>query len=98
MLFVIHYDSKHESEELEKRGLDVFKAWTPPAGVEFKAHYAYADGLGGTAVVEADSAALLYEAVIGFHAFNDFEVHPVIEIADAIPISDKVTAWRESVR
>jgi len=97
MLFVIHYASKHDTEELEKRGVDIFKAWTPPEGFEFKAHYTHADGYGGTAIVEAGSAALLYEAIIGFHAFNEFEVHPAIDITEAIPISDKVTAWRESV-
>ena len=94
MLFVMNYISRHESEGLEKRGLNVFKSWTPPAGFEFKSHYAFADGTGGVAVVEVDSAATLYEAITPFHAFNDFEVHPALDIADAVPLGDKAMAWR----
>ncbi len=97
MLFIITYISRHESEELEQRGLNVFKSWTPPVGFEFKSHYAFADGHGGVAVVEVDSPATLYEAITPFHVFNDFDVHPALDIEEAVPLGDKAMAWRDSV-
>ena len=97
MLFVVNYIQKHDTEETERRNQDVFKNWTPPAGLEFKAHYAFADGLGGTAIVETNSAATLYEAILPFHVFSEFDVHPVIDISEAVPIGDRVMNWRDSV-
>lgn len=97
MLFIVNYIQKHDTEETEARNQEVFKNWTPPAGFEFKSHYAFADGLGGTAIVETDSAATLYESTMPFHVFVEFDIHPAIDIAEATPIADKVIAWRDSV-
>ena len=52
MLFAVIYNGKEETEEAEKRSLNIFKNWTPPSGFEFKSHWAFADNIGGVAIVE----------------------------------------------
>ena len=97
MLFAVTYTGKHDSEEMEKRSLNLFKNWTPPAGFEFKAHYAFADASGGVAIVEVGSPEALLEACAPYQAFNDFEAIPIVEVSAAMPIYDKTNAWRDSV-
>ena len=97
MLFSIVYTSTHIDEEGDKRSIDLFKNWTSPAGFEFKSHYAFADGSGGAAIVDVASPEAMLEALTPFQAFNDFEAVPVVEISAAVPIFDKVNAWRDSV-
>ena len=39
MLFAVIYNGKSETEDAEKRSLDIFKNWTPPSGFELKSHW-----------------------------------------------------------
>ena len=98
MLFGTTYTFRHASEESNKRTLQLFTNWTPPAGFEFKAHYILADGSGGITIVEAESAQAFYEACATWTPFLDFKASPIIDAIESIPISQRVIAWRESVR
>ena len=95
MLFATVYTPKNESEESQRRSLQLFTSWTPP--FEFKAHYARADGKGGIAVFEADDPAVVLEGIAPFTPFFDFEVTPVVEIEAAVPVLAKTNEWRDSV-
>jgi hypothetical protein len=95
MLFAALYTPHSTSEESQKRSLQLFTSWQPP--FEFKAHYARADGKGGIAIFEADSPAVVLEGVAPFTPFFDFEVVPVTEIENAVPIFMRVNEWRDSV-
>jgi hypothetical protein len=96
MLFGVVYTGRETvSEESEKRSLALFAAWQPP--FEFKAHWARADGSGGIAVVESDSAATLLEGVAPWQPFFHFDISPVLGVEEAVPIFAKVNAWRDSV-
>jgi hypothetical protein len=86
------------SEELEKRSLALFTHWTQPSGFEFKSHYAFGDGSGGVGIAEVSSSAALLEATGPFAPFFEFKTVPVVEIAAAVPIFQRVNAWRDSVR
>jgi Protein of unknown function (DUF3303) len=97
MLFVVQYTARDVTEEKEKRSLTLFANWKPPAGYEFKAHYALADGTGGVALVESDSTAALLEAHAPWGPFFEFRTVPVIEIDKAVPIFQRVNAWRDSI-
>ena len=97
MLFAVIYTGKEDSENAEKRSLNLFKSWTPPAGFEFKSHYSFADTVGGVAIVEVDSPETLMEGLNPFQVFNDFTVRPIVDIEVAVPIYDKTMAWRDSV-
>ena len=57
MLFVLTYTARDVTEKKEKRSLSLFTNWQPPAGYEFKSHYALADGTGGVASTPDGSSA-----------------------------------------
>jgi hypothetical protein len=98
MLFALMYTPKQVSEESQKRSLNLFTNWKPPAGYEFKSHYSLADGGGGLAIVEASTAAAILEAHSPWGPFFDFKTVPIVEINDAVPIFGKTNAWRDSIK
>jgi hypothetical protein len=55
-------------------------------------------GGGGIAIVEAESSAVLVEGIAPFGVFFDFKAVPVIDIAETVPLFQRVNAWRDSVR
>ena len=99
MLFAIHYSNPaHGNEARDKRTQQMLRAWKPPAGFDMKGWYDYADGSGGVAIVETDSAELMMEAVAPWATFFDFSVKPIVSVEKSTPIFEKGTAWRDSVR
>ena len=63
MLFAIAWENRAgATEESDKRSLKLFKNWQPPAGLDFKGFYDYADANGGIAIAEANSAEVILEA------------------------------------
>ena len=97
MQFAVIYYGTGATEDSEKRGLNLFKNWVPPAGFEFQSHHAFADRSGGVAIVDVDSPETLMEALTPFQAYNDFTVRPIVDIEAAVPIFDKAIAFRDSV-
>lgn len=99
MLFAGIYTFKEDrSEESQKRVVQVFANWRPPAGYEIKAHYVLADGSGGVVIAETSAAAAAYEAAAAFTPFMHFRVAPVLDVTESVPITTRVSAWRDSVR
>jgi hypothetical protein len=98
LIAVIYTSRPNATEEMAKRSLSLFTKWQLPAGFEFKAHHAFADGTGGVAIAEAASAAALLEATSVYQPFFEFKTVPVVEISAAVPIFQKVNAWRDSIR
>jgi len=98
MLFAVMYTGRNVSEESQKRSLNLFMNWQPPAGYEFKAHYATCDGNGGVAIAEASSAAALLEAHAPWSPFFEFTTIPILDIQQAVPLFTKANAWRDSVK
>ena len=97
MLFALTYVARNVTEETEKRSLSLFTNWRPPAGYEFKSHYAFGDGSGGVAIVEASSSAAILEAHGPWGPFFEFKIIPIVEIEKAVPVFQRVQAWRESI-
>ena len=89
--------SRYVTEESEKRGLNLFTNWTPPQGFEFKAHYVTGSGK-GIAIVEATSALAVIEAMAPFGPFLDFDSEPCADVSEAVPVTLKTYAWRDSVK
>lgn len=99
MLFAVSYTLRaNASEESQSRALRLFANWTPPATYTFKAHYAHADGNGGLALVETDSAAAALEVHGAWQPFFHFQVLPIVEIGQAVQIGLGNVKWRESVQ
>lgn len=92
MLFMAHYRI-HDG----RTSLNRFTQWTPPAGFTFKSHYQSVDGRNGFALVEANSTAAIFEAVVTFADTLEFDVHPVIDINEGVPIQMRAHQWADEV-
>lgn len=97
MLFHVTWEFTDQSEEGERRSLAVFAKWEPPAGAEFQGFYGYADGTGGLAIIEAESAATLARTVFPWTPWLAFTVTPIVPIEEATAISNEAAAFRDSV-
>jgi hypothetical protein len=99
MLFAVTWVNRGgKTEERDKRTLQLFKNWNPPAGFEFKGFYDYVDGNGGIAIVETSSAEVMLEVFAPWSTFFEFRVTPIVPTEKSTPIFDKTNAWRDSVR
>ena len=102
MLFQVNYTfrlsgSAKENAESNKRGLALFSKWSPPAGMEVKSFHARADGKGGTVVVETDDVTTLLDGPSKFGAINEFEIVPIVDITEAVPILSEALEWGDSI-
>jgi hypothetical protein len=97
MLFHVTWEFTDESEEGSRRSLAVFAAWKPPAGVEFKGFYGFADGGGGVALIEADSAAALARTTAPWGPWLRFTSTPILPIEESSAIGQEAVAFRDSV-
>src|SRR5262245_17102665 len=81
--------------ESANESLELFTRWTPPEGLVFKAHVARADGRGGLFIAEATSHAAILEATTVFAVYFDYEIWPVVEMEEAVPIIARAQAWAD---
>ena len=96
MLFGVMYKPRQGGDGArQERSLQIFTEWTPPKGLDFRAHYLRADGNGGIAIVEADAATVIGEAVAPFSPFFEYEIVPLMEVEEAIPVLMRAIEWRE---
>jgi hypothetical protein len=99
MLFASIYTWKANlREEDSKRIVKLFTNWTPPAGVEHKSHYVFADGSGGLVIMEVSTPAAGFESTEPWTPFMDQRIVPLLDVGEAVPLATKVAAWRDSVR
>ena len=96
MLFHAEWEFTDRSEEGQKRSLAVFSRWQPPEGTDFQAFYGYGDGTGGFAIVEADSAAALAQAVAPFTPWLHFTTKVILPVQDAAAIAGSGMAFRDA--
>ena len=97
MLFHVMWMFTDQSEEAERRSLEVFGKWAPPEGAEFQGFYGFADGTGGVAIVEVDSASTLARTTAPFTPWLSFTVTPIVPIEEAAGIGGEAVAFRDSV-
>lgn len=85
MLFAIHYTTragmanKADTTNLMK----VFGERGEVAGTV--AHYTYPGG-GGMVIAEQDDAAVLYESVTAYNEWLEFDIRPILEVGEAVPL------------
>ena len=98
MLFHVTWEFIDTTEEGQKRGLAMFSSWQPPAGAEFKGFYGFADGSGGAAIIEVDSAATLGRTTAPWTSQLRFTATPIVPIEEANAIGAEAIEFRDSVR
>jgi hypothetical protein len=95
MLFHVAWDFIDPSEAGQKRSLQLFAKWQPgPA--QFQAFYGFADGDGGVALVEAESAADLAKTVAAWTPFLKFTMRVILPIQESAEIAGAAAAWRDA--
>ena len=96
MLFHVTWDFVDTSEAGQKRTLQLFSKWQPGPG-RFQGFYGFADGGGGVAMIEADSAADLAKTVAPWTPFLKFTTRPLLPIQESAQISTAAAAWRDGI-
>jgi hypothetical protein len=86
-----------ENEVAARRILDVYSKWTPPASMTFHQFVARVDGGGGFSLVETDNPADLMEITSKFAPFADYEIYPVVDIADGVRVLQEAAEFRRLV-
>lgn len=89
--------SAADNEASIKRSLEVFSKWAPPDTVTFHEFVTRADGRGGYAVVTTDDLAAMMGEVSKFTPFNEFEVVPVLDIAEGIGLVSEAISYRDGI-
>jgi hypothetical protein len=96
VLFHVTWEFFDNSEEVIQRNLAFFSQWTPPDGFEFKGFWGYADGSGGVAIVETDSAATIAKATAPFAPWLRFSTTPILPVEEAAAIAGEAATARAS--
>ena len=89
--------SGKENEEGVRRALALFSKWQPPAGTTFHQFVGRLDGEGGFAVVETDNPAELLDGTSKFAPYNQFQIHPVVDMNDWAQAAQVGVEYRESI-
>jgi hypothetical protein len=97
MLFHVLWQFTDQTEESERRSLGVFANWQPPEGADFQGFYGFADGTGGVALIEVDSAATLARTIAPWTPWMSFTVTPIVPIEESSVIANEGIAFRDSV-
>lgn len=97
MLFHVMWQFTDQTEEGQKRSLKAFQNWQPAAGAEFKGFYGFADGSGGVAIVEVDSAQTITRLTAPFTAWMEFTMTPILPVEEASAIGGEAIAFRDSI-
>jgi hypothetical protein len=97
VLFHVTWDFIDSSEDGQRRSLAAFAAWQPPEGAEFKGFYGFADGSGGAAILEVDSAAALFRTTTPWTPWLHFTVTPIVPIEESAALAAEGVAFRDSI-
>jgi Protein of unknown function (DUF3303) len=89
--------SAEDNEAAVRRGVELFSKWQQPAGTTFHQFVGRVDGAGGFAVVETDTVDDLLEGTGKFGPLNEFELYPVVDIADWMRVAQEGIEFRESI-
>jgi hypothetical protein len=95
MLFMVTWEFTDASEAGEKRSLEVFGRWQPPEGADFQQFYGFADGTGGLAIIDVDSAAALAKATAPFIPWLRFTAKAILPIEESTAIAMEAIGFRE---
>ncbi|WP_137146293.1 DUF3303 domain-containing protein [Mycolicibacterium sp. CR10] len=89
--------SAEENESTTRRGLQLFSKWKQPAGTTFHQFVSRVDGAGGYVVMETDNVADLLDGCGKFLPLNEFQIYPVVDIADWVRAGHEGLEFRESI-
>jgi len=86
-----------EYENAQKRVLEVFKDWQPPASVTILQFLVRVGSFGGYMLLETNDVAAIQKSTSTFPAFQ-FSVEALLDIKDAVAAEMEAIAWRDSLK
>jgi hypothetical protein len=89
--------SAAENEATVARILEVYSKWTPSSGVTFHQFVARIDGQGGFAVTEGDDPAAAALDIAKLCPYAEYEVYPVMDLAENAGLWAEAVEWRKSI-
>ncbi len=89
--------SPAEYENAQKRILDVFSHWKPPANFKIELFLNRVGDWGGYMLADCDDPAEVHKLCTTFPAFA-FEARPVIAVEEAVRVELEAIAWREGLK
>jgi Protein of unknown function (DUF3303) len=101
MKFVVEWTARPGSDpqanlESSDSLLKAFASWTPPAEWTLSEFLTRVDGKGGLLICETDDLASIDRAVAQYLPWLDYEVTPVVDIADGVGNLAEGMAWARS--
>lgn len=85
--------SAAENKAAQKELLELYSKWKPPAGTTFHQFVSRVDGGGTFAVVETDNPVEMIATTSKFNAFVDYQVYPVVEVADGVKAGQEALSF-----
>ena len=76
--------------------LTAFGKWKPEEGLSVQAFLSNLTGNGGYVLVEANDPKVVTSFVSKFNYWNDIDVVPVIDVAEAVSIGQSSLEWARS--
>ncbi len=73
--------------------LQAFAGWEPPESISISEFVARVDGRGGSIVVTTDDLGAIDYMVAQYGPWFDWDVHPVIDVAESAEQAGKAVAW-----
>jgi hypothetical protein len=101
MKFMVSWTTRPGSDAKEnlKSSESLIKAygsWTPPEAWTISEFVTRVDGRGGTLICETDDLASIDQAVAQYLTWLDYEVIPVVDVADGVASLVAGTEWARS--
>jgi hypothetical protein len=90
--------SAADNEAAVARVLQVYSKWSPPSDETFHQFLGRLDGRGGYSLVETDNPDSLGEGPAKFGAYFDFEIVPVVDIADNVRLLSEGIDFRKAAK
>ena len=99
--FIVQWTARQGSDpkvnvESGKSLVEAFSSWTPPAEWTISEFIARVDGRGGLLICETDDLASIDGAVSQYLAWLDYDIIPVVDIADSVVSLTAGYTWARS--
>jgi len=89
--------SEVERFEAGKRAQALLSKWQPSEAATMREWVSRCDGNGGFSVLETDNATELLKDLSTWSSFLEFNVYPVVDIAEATAATAEAIAVRQSI-
>ena len=86
-----------EYENAQKRILDVFSPWKPPANFKIESFVIRVGDWGGYMLVDCDDPLAIHKFCSMLPAFH-FEARPVVPVEDAIRVELEAMSYRDGLK